>query len=41
MVIAELNLETIAEGRETGTVLPLLDSRRTEALVTGPTKVTP
>jgi predicted amidohydrolase len=33
MVIAELNLKTIAEGRASGTVLPLEDSRRTAALV--------
>jgi predicted amidohydrolase len=30
MVIGELNLKTIQEGRETGTVLPLRDSKRTE-----------
>ena len=30
MVIGELNLKTIQEGRETGTVLPLRDSKRTQ-----------
>jgi predicted amidohydrolase len=33
MVVAELNLETIAEGHETGTVLPLRDSASTADLV--------
>lgn len=32
MVIGELNLDTIAESREFGTVLPLLDSRHTTEL---------
>ncbi len=32
MVIGELNLRTIAEARTTGTVLPLLDSLRTEGV---------
>jgi predicted amidohydrolase len=39
MVVAELNLETIVEGRETGTVLPLLDSGGTSRLVEAPTVV--
>jgi hypothetical protein len=39
MVIAELNLDTILEGREAGTVLPLLDSRRTQELVASPVVV--
>jgi hypothetical protein len=30
MVIGELNLKTIAESRETGTVLPLRDSQKTD-----------
>jgi predicted amidohydrolase len=34
MVIGELNLRTIMESRGNGTVLPLLDSRRTAELVT-------
>jgi predicted amidohydrolase len=34
MVIGELNLRTIVESRGNGTVLPLLDSRRTAELVT-------
>lgn len=33
MVIAELNLESIEHARRSGTVLPLLDSRRTTSLV--------
>jgi predicted amidohydrolase len=33
MVIGELNLKTILEGRESGTVLPLRDSRRTQELL--------
>ncbi len=33
MIIGELNLRTIQETRATGTVLPLLDSERTTALV--------
>ena len=33
MVIGELNLKTILEGRETGTVLPLRDSKRTQDLL--------
>jgi len=36
MVIGELNLHTIAEARSTGTVLPLLDSKRTAGLVQNP-----
>jgi predicted amidohydrolase len=40
MVIAELNLRTIIEGRASGTVLPLEDSRRTAALVAEPRVVT-
>lgn len=36
MVIGELNLRTIEESRSTGTVLPLLDSRRTAELVRTP-----
>jgi predicted amidohydrolase len=36
MVIGELNLRTIEEARATGTVLPLLDSRRTTTLVQTP-----
>jgi len=40
MVIAELNLKTIVEGRTSGTVLPLEDSRRTAALVAEPRVVT-
>jgi predicted amidohydrolase len=38
MVIGELNLKTIADARETGTVLPLLDSTRS-ASVTSETEV--
>ncbi len=38
MVIGELNLKTIAEARETGTVLPLLDSARS-ASVTAETEI--
>lgn len=33
MVIGELNLKTISYGRSSGTVLPLLDSRRTSEIV--------
>lgn len=33
MVIGELNLKTIQEGRETGTVLPLRDSKRTQDML--------
>lgn len=36
MVIGELNLKTISESRAAGTVLPLLDSRRTAELVSKP-----
>jgi predicted amidohydrolase len=36
MVIGELNLKTIAEARESGTVLPLLDSTRTATVATDP-----
>ncbi len=36
MVIGELNLKTISESRASGTVLPLLDSRRTAELVSKP-----
>jgi hypothetical protein len=36
MVIGELNLETILAARSAGTVLPLLDSRRTAELVGEP-----
>lgn len=36
MVIGELNLSTILESRTAGTVLPLLDSRRTAGLVGEP-----
>ncbi len=36
MVIGELNLKTISETRASGTVLPLLDSRRTSELVAKP-----
>jgi predicted amidohydrolase len=36
MVIAELNLRTIGEARTSGTVLPLVDSRRTAELVREP-----
>jgi predicted amidohydrolase len=39
MVIGELNLETIAESRHAGTVVPLHDSRATAALVANPTVV--
>jgi hypothetical protein len=34
MVIGELNLKTIVESRASGTVLPLLDSRRTAEVAT-------
>jgi predicted amidohydrolase len=40
MVIGDLNLRTISEARVTGTVLPLLDSRRTAELVRTPDVVT-
>jgi predicted amidohydrolase len=40
MVIGELNLKTIAESRASGTVLPLLDSRRTAELVAKPEIIT-
>lgn len=33
MVIGELNLKTIQESRSFGTVLPLLDSRRTAEII--------
>jgi predicted amidohydrolase len=33
MVIGELNLSTILQARASGTVLPLLDSERTAAVV--------
>ncbi len=36
MVVAELNLSTIVEGREEGTVVPLLDSGVTSELVSSP-----
>jgi predicted amidohydrolase len=36
MVIGELNLKTIQESRSFGTVLPLLDSRRTAEIVSRP-----
>jgi predicted amidohydrolase len=36
MVIGELNLQTIMEARATGTVLPLLDSRRTAEVTSKP-----
>jgi hypothetical protein len=36
MVIGELNLEIICQGRSTGTVLPLFDSARTQGLVAAP-----
>ncbi len=36
MVIGELNLEIICQGRSTGTVLPLHDSARTQGLVDSP-----
>jgi predicted amidohydrolase len=40
MVIGDLNLRTISETRAAGTVLPLLDSRRTADLVRTPDLVT-
>jgi predicted amidohydrolase len=40
MVIGELNLKTIADARETGTVLPLLDSARSASVTTEPEIVT-
>jgi len=40
MVIGELNLRTIEDARTSGTVLPLLDSRRTAELVRRPEIVT-
>jgi predicted amidohydrolase len=36
MVIAEMNVETISDGRQSGTVVPLLDSHRTQELVHSP-----
>jgi len=39
MVVAELNLETIVEGYESGTVLPLRDSNSTATLIGAPTMV--
>lgn len=39
MVIGELNLETICETRTGGTVLPLFDSARTQAMVATPEMV--
>ena len=39
MIVAELNLDTILEGRESGTVLPLLDSGTTQVLVGTPVTV--
>lgn len=39
MVVAELNLATIVEGHESGTVLPLHDSHATAGLVGSPTVV--
>jgi predicted amidohydrolase len=39
MVIGELNLKTIADTRSTGTVLPLLDSRRTSEVTAEPEMV--
>lgn len=39
MIVAELNLETIVEGHESGTVLPLLDSEATQSLIASPTIV--
>ncbi|MGM0576198.1 MAG: carbon-nitrogen hydrolase family protein [Myxococcota bacterium] len=36
IVVGELNLETIDESRDFGTVLPLLDSKRTRAIVKDP-----
>lgn len=36
MVIGELNMKTIADARETGTVLPLLDSARSDAVTADP-----
>ncbi len=39
MVVADLNLDTISEGREAGTVLPLLDSGGTASLLVAPTVV--
>ena len=35
MVIGELNLRTIVETKSSGTVLPLLDSRRSEQIAAG------
>lgn len=39
MIVAELNLETIAEVREGGTVLPLIDSESTAVVLGSPTVV--
>ena len=36
MIVAELNLDTIVEGHESGTVLPLIDSGATPSLVHSP-----
>jgi predicted amidohydrolase len=40
MVIGELNLKTIVDARESGTVLPLLDSTRSASVTTEPEIVT-
>ena len=40
MIVAELNLDTILEAHESGTVLPLFDSAATQMLVASPTVVT-
>ncbi len=39
MVVADLNLDTIAEGQNSGTVLPLFDSGSTSSLVASPVVV--
>jgi predicted amidohydrolase len=39
MIVAELNLETIAEVREGGTVLPLIDSQSTAVVLGSPVVV--
>lgn len=39
MIVAELNLATIVEGREEGTVLPLVDSVATQRRIASPTVV--
>ena len=36
MIIGDLNLRTIEDSRSTGTVLPLLDSRRTAEIASRP-----